>query len=207
MATPRTRTPVAGRTTSLAIPSVRAPAPARAALTFRGCGGLFLPRPGPAVRALGCRALAWASPPPPALCRDWTGPPGVGAAGVNGTGGSFSAYGPPLGALRAGLRAAEVGRGAAAGEGPGVRGRGMRRRARTPPSSGMAGPAVLPPWRPRASRQAEVTARAVQPGLQGGRGAAGSPSGCGSLRIPATRRGTPRVPVRMLASGTAVGHG
>lgn len=187
---------------------MRAPAPARAALTFRGCGGLFLLRPGPAVRALRSRALAWASPPPPpALCRDWAGPPGVGAAGVNGTGGSFPAYGRPLGALRAGLRAAEVGRGAAAGEGPGERGRGMRRRARAPLSSGTAEPAVLPPWRPRASRQAEVTARAAQAGLQGGRGAPGSPSSCGRLHIPATRRGPPRVPVRMLAWGTAVGHG
>lgn len=62
---------------------------------------------GPAVRAPGSRALAWPSPPPPALCRDWTGPPGAGAAGANGPGGSFPAYGRPLGALRAGLRAAE----------------------------------------------------------------------------------------------------
>lgn len=158
------------------------------------------------MRALGSRALAWASPPPPpALCRDWTGPHGEGAAGLNGTGGGFPAYGRPLGALRAGLRAAEVGRGAAAGEGSGEPGRGMRRRARTPPSSGAAGPAVLPPGCPPASRQAEVTARAAQPWLQGGRGDAGSPSSCGRPRIPATRRGTLRVPVRMLAWGSRRG--
>ncbi|XP_031213959.1 UPF0461 protein C5orf24 homolog [Mastomys coucha] len=99
----RSRAPVSR---DLGVPAP-APAPARAALTFRGWGGLFLRRPGPAVRAPGSRALAWPSPPPPALCRDWTGPPGAGAAGANGPGGSFPAYGRPLGALRAGLRAAE----------------------------------------------------------------------------------------------------
>lgn len=168
-----------------------APAPARAALTFRGWGGLFLRRSGPAVRAPGSRALAWPSPPPPALCRDWTGPPGAGAAGANGPGGSFPAYGRPLGALRAGLRAAEVGRGAAAGEGPG--GRGTWRRARAPPSSGAAGPTVLPPAGLGAGGSHGAGPR--RQGCRVGAGPRARPGAAAVPRIPATRRGTPRLPL------------
>lgn len=105
---------------------------ARAALTFWGCGGLFLRRPGPAATTPGSRALAWASPPPPALCR------GLNRAGRSERSGLevsclWSAPGRAEGR-------APSGRGRARGGGElGARRarRGMRRRA--PPSSRAAG--------------------------------------------------------------------
>lgn len=84
----------------------------------------------------------------------------------------------------------------------------MRRRAQAPLPE-WPGPTALPPGRPAASLEAEVTARAPRPGLQGGRGAANLSSRCSDRRFPAHPGLTAlsaSAPVRLLAWGTAAGH-
>lgn len=124
-------------------------------------GGFFLPLPGPAVRTPGNRALAWASPQLPALCGglDWAAQSRRG-----GNGRELSCLWAAPG--RSESQAPSSGGRARGGVGCGHGGR--------------PGPAVLPFGGLPASREAEVTARGAQPGLQGGSGAANLLSGFGN---------------------------
>lgn len=197
--TPRTRTLDAGQSTGLAIPK-RARSRARrsrSGAVVASSSGV----PGPRRGLLGVGR--WPGPPrrrrPSAV--DWTGP-----AGASGAAWRYPAYGRLLGALRAGLLAAEVGRGAAESEGQGERGAGCGGGRLLLPER--PGPAAFPPGLPPASREAEVTARAPRPGLQGGRGAANLSSSCDDRRFPAhpgLMAVSASAPVRLLAWGTAAG--